>query len=240
MSRYLVFQLYAPLASWGEAAVGEMRHSAIIPSRSALLGLLAAALGIKRDEEQRLSRLNQHYLFAVRPLSYYEQGIRDYHTIEVPKENKKRIYYTRKDELTLAPDDIGTQLSFREYRCDAYYHIAIKATPDAPYNLEALAEAIRFPVFPLYAGRKSCPLALPLAPKIVAGSLGVAFSQMPIDPLFSHQLAEISAKKICYWEGDAEGVKCVETQVRSDQPLSRQRWQFTSRTQRVGFMEDVE
>jgi CRISPR system Cascade subunit CasD len=48
MSRYLLFQLYAPLVSWGAPAVGEVRHTDTIPTRSALLGLLAAALGIPR------------------------------------------------------------------------------------------------------------------------------------------------------------------------------------------------
>ena len=46
MTDYLLLRLYGPLASWGEIAVGESRHSAVQPSRSALLGLLGAALGI--------------------------------------------------------------------------------------------------------------------------------------------------------------------------------------------------
>ena len=49
----LLFRLYGPLASWGEIAVGESRHTAVYPSKSALLGLLAASLGIRRDEEER-------------------------------------------------------------------------------------------------------------------------------------------------------------------------------------------
>ncbi|PAP57596.1 type I-E CRISPR-associated protein Cas5/CasD, partial [Salmonella enterica subsp. enterica serovar Braenderup] len=53
MSQYLVFQLHGPMASWGVDAPGEVRHSQAQPSRSALLGLLAAALGIRRDEEAR-------------------------------------------------------------------------------------------------------------------------------------------------------------------------------------------
>jgi CRISPR system Cascade subunit CasD len=57
MSQYLVFQLHGPMASWGVDAPGEVRHSHELPSRSALLGLLAAALGIRREEEQRLKRL---------------------------------------------------------------------------------------------------------------------------------------------------------------------------------------
>ena len=39
------------MASWGEIAVGENRHTASYPSKSAIIGLLGAALGIKRDDE---------------------------------------------------------------------------------------------------------------------------------------------------------------------------------------------
>jgi CRISPR system Cascade subunit CasD len=65
MSQYLVFQLHGPMASWGVDAPGEVRHSHELPSRSALLGLLAAALGIRRDEEERLKNFNQHYSFLL-------------------------------------------------------------------------------------------------------------------------------------------------------------------------------
>ena len=54
-------------------------------------------------------------------------------------------------------------LSSREYRCDAYYLVAVSAESDAPTDLESLAQALKTPVFPLYLGRKACPLALPLA-----------------------------------------------------------------------------
>ena len=47
MAEFLLFQLYGPMASWGEAAAGEVRHTASWPTRSALTGLLGAALGIE-------------------------------------------------------------------------------------------------------------------------------------------------------------------------------------------------
>jgi hypothetical protein len=47
--------------------------------------------------------------------------------------------------------------------------VAVAVTPDAPYSLEQLHEALRYPVFPLYLGRKSHPLALPLMPLLLAG-----------------------------------------------------------------------
>lgn len=236
MSRYLLFQLYAPLASWGAAAVGEVRHTEVIPTRSALLGLLAAALGIAREQEERLNQFNRHYYFAVLPLSAREQWLRDYHTIDVPKENKKRTYYTRRDELTLSPQDVSTMLSSREYRCDAYYLIAVSQTPDAPETIDTLAQALLTPVFPLYLGRKSCPLALPLSPKIMLGSLPEVFreAEKALDQDLALLFPEKSSPAICYWEGNEAPMELIESRLRNDQPISRKRWQFAARTQHCG------
>lgn len=236
MSRYLLFQLYAPLVSWGTMAVGEVRHTDVIPTRSALLGLLAAALGIPREQEERLSQFNKHYHFAILPLSSREQWLRDYHTIEVPKENKKQIYYTRRDELTQNRDDLGTMITWREYRCDAYYLIAVSETEGAPVTLDALANSLITPVFPLYLGRKSCPLALPLAPEILEGNLAEVFriSEHNLEPDLALLSQGSAPSAICYWEGPAEGVEPSEWRLRSDQPISRKRWQFDVRQQYSG------
>ena len=51
MADFLVFQLYGALASWGDIAVGEYRPSQGHPSKSAITGLLAAALGIEREDD---------------------------------------------------------------------------------------------------------------------------------------------------------------------------------------------
>lgn len=234
MSDHLVFQLYGPLAAWGEPAVGEVRHSYGVPSRSAILGLLAAALGIKREEEARLTLLQTHYRIAVRALRE-SQWLRDYHTTQVPKENRKLRYATRRDELRLAPDELQTILSTRDYRTDAYYLIALEATPGAPYALAQLQQALNRPVFPLYLGRKSCPPGLPLAACCLTGSLAQVLRQG--ETMLHAALCPRDGWGLrCYWEGEAEqeGLQCQQSGVRADQPLSRRRWQFGERIQHQG------
>lgn len=135
----------------GEEASGEIRHSATVPTRSALLGLLAAALGIRRDEEARLNNFNRHYHLAVHALASQDRWLRIITRLRAARKQKYR-YYTRRDELTLAPDEVGTLISQREYRCDGYWHVAISATPDAPHSLSKLREALLTPHFPLYLG----------------------------------------------------------------------------------------
>ena len=71
MTDYLLFRLYGAMAAWGDIAVGEQRPSTPHPSKSALLGLLAAALGIRRHEDERHQALADGYGFAVRMAAAY-------------------------------------------------------------------------------------------------------------------------------------------------------------------------
>ena len=113
MKEYLVFRLYGPMASWGVPAVGGDRATAIAPTRSALLGLLGAALGITRDNAAKLEALQQSVSFGVKqcvPSSI----LRDYHTVQVPSEKRGVTHLTRKSELSEAK--LNTVLSSRDYR----------------------------------------------------------------------------------------------------------------------------
>ena len=99
MRGYLIFQLYGPLVAWGEQAVGEARNSATRPGRSALLGLLAAALGLRRDDEAGQQRLAESLKFGVKTCTM-GTVLKDYHTSQVPPHDKKaKHWYTRRDEL---------------------------------------------------------------------------------------------------------------------------------------------
>ncbi|HEV2643569.1 MAG TPA: CRISPR-associated protein Cas5, partial [Candidatus Elarobacter sp.] len=66
MTDFLLFTLYAPLSSWGDIAVGEMRGTWDRPSRSAVLGLVAAALGLLRDDQAAQEALDGGFGVATR------------------------------------------------------------------------------------------------------------------------------------------------------------------------------
>lgn len=167
---YLVFQLDAMMASWGEPAVGESRGSSAVPSQSALLGLLGAALGIERDDEAAHDTLQRDFTFASGTLSAGD-FLRDYQTAQVPSRSalKGRPSATRRQEMSVPKDDLGTILSTRDYRVDSHYLIAVQRRDEAsgPYTLDALAQALQRPRYPLYVGRKSCPLAAPTWPQLI-------------------------------------------------------------------------
>ncbi len=117
MSQYLIFQLHGPMASWGVDAPGEVRHTHELPSRSALLGLLAAGVGIRRDDTERLNAFNRHYSLVV-CASRNPRWARDYHTIQMPKEVRKARYFSRREELS-DPDLLSAIISRRDYYTDA-------------------------------------------------------------------------------------------------------------------------
>jgi CRISPR system Cascade subunit CasD len=248
----LVFQLHAPLSSWGEAAVGEYRPSAEYPSQSAIHGLLGAALGIDRADDTAQAALHTGYRLAVGALS---QGrlLRDYHTAQVPgrADLKKRPHATRRDELALPKTDLNTILSSRDYRQEAAALVAVQMIGNAPYSLTQLAGALKMPKFVLYLGRKSCPLAVPLHPCVLnAETINRAFTdyQRQLDDLWQKELPKhtephnLSVHKIA-WGDDfgtddllVVGVKRDLSITRKDQVITRQGWQFTGRTEHIALL----
>jgi CRISPR-associated protein Cas5/CasD, subtype I-E/ECOLI len=234
MQEFLIFYLYGPMASWGDIAPGEVRPTFDRPSKSAVMGLIAAALGIRRDEEIRQRELATGYCMAIRIDS---RGIllRDHHTIQVPSalsNGEIEPFATRRDELAVPKERRNTLLSSRDYRCDAVYTVCLWGSTDAPpYSLAAIQAALDTPAFVLYLGRKSCPPTLPVRAQIVrAKNLAEAFGSVrfPDNPFISC-LAGRDAPVI-FWEGDEDtGFEQGDATTRRDNPSSRKRWQFLER-----------
>ena len=256
MPDFLIFQLYGQMAAWGEIAVGEYRPSRDYPSKSAIIGLVAAALGIARDDEDRQLALSETLGFGVCVLA--RGGIlRDYHTSQVPPAKKKRYFATRRAELCdVDKNELKTILSQRDYHTDFLYKVALWQNGDAvSFSLEKIKQALIYPHFCLYLGRKSCPLSLPLQPSIEAGlTLKQAFDSYAFDAQIEKRVKSASLPR--YWSDDivenqsgtrgntmrhyywddnlAEAQAGMRQQmVRSsrDQVRSRRRWQFAERSE---------
>ncbi|MBE9571216.1 MAG: type I-E CRISPR-associated protein Cas5/CasD [Proteobacteria bacterium] len=234
MRKYLIFRLYGHMASWGDIAVGEVRPSHTHPSKSAVLGLITAALGISRDQETLHRQLADVYGFAVR-VECFGTPLSDYHTTQVPPSGtgRKRISFaTRKDELvTLPRERLKTILSKRDYRIDALATVVLWERASAPYSLEKLAKALQYPGYVLYLGRKSCPLGLPMEAQVVAAdTLIEALSYSKFKDFVELRDLPDSGRPALYWEESADaGIQPQHIFERRDIPLSRQRWQFEVR-----------
>lgn len=230
--RYLTFTLYGAMASWGEVAVGQERSSGVHPSRSAVLGLLAAALGLERGDPRQRELFEN---FGVATL--VEAGgipIRDFHTSQVPSSSalKGLNPSTRRDELLSG--GLSTILSSREYLCDSVCRVAIWSRGETQWSLDELAQALVTPMFPLYLGRKSCPPALPLQPQLLESESMVRCFEDSEDG--SLKWADVKGLHDCdqdyCWDEDLvqPGLDYQMIKQRRDQPTDRMKWYFENRT----------
>lgn len=248
---FLILQLQAPLSSWGDTAVGEYRGSYEHPGESALIGLLGAALGIRREDEAAHTALQQGYGFAVGVQSSGKL-LRDFHTAQVPGRAalKGRPHAMRRDELAVPKDDLNTILSTRDYRQGAASLIAIQPSSGAPYPLEVLADALRKPQFVLYLGRKSCPPAAPLHPVVItADSAFAAFEEyrkrlndqrdahkdrhgrLPLEPIGEFF-------RLVWGNGVESGTSADLSAPRKDRLIRRKGWQFGDRAEHVALLPE--
>lgn len=243
MNELLVFRLFGPLASWGEVAVGEVRPSAVRPTRSALLGLLGAALGIRRADDEGHAALSSAFGFAVRADAPGVPLI-DYHTVNW-RRPKREVVLTRADELRAPRHELRTVQSQRHYRCDAVTTVAVAARDPARWSLADLRAALERPVFTLSLGRKACAPALPLGAEIVAApTLVEAFrlydEKRPLAGKLRRLTRRADAVEIAWDDSlgtpsglEPTGQRYVE---RRDDPLSRVRWRFSVRREVVAHV----
>ena len=255
MHDYLVFQLQAPLSSWGEPAVGEFRGTATHPGQSALIGLLGAALGLDRGDEAAHAALRDGFGFAVGLLSSGSL-LRDYHTAQVPPRPalKGRPHATRRQEMAVPKRDLSTILSTRDYRQNAASLVALQARTSANprFSLAQLAAALREPQFTLYLGRKVCTPGAPLWPQLLnANSAQAAFSmyarrheearQAAADGRGRAPLEPLPALRSLAFDAHIEaGVAADLSSQRKDRLIRRQGWQFGDREEHVALISAEE
>ena len=142
----LAMSLCGPLQSWGSHSRFTTRGTDAAPTKSGIIGLLAAARGLRRtDPLEELLTLRM----AVR-LDQPGEVIRDF-------------------QVARSLDGRQTMpLSYRYYRSDARYLVGVQGDEEL---LRGIQESLESPVFPLYLGRRACPPSEPLAPAVKPGEL---------------------------------------------------------------------
>lgn len=225
--RYLLFQIAAHLMSFGNGCAKQRRTSDAYPGKAFALGVLGAALGKTRsDPWHDFSKDFGFAVMTVRPGSRLE----DYHTVSTVVGDKS--FHTRLEEVEASDYTIET---WREYISDGYFVIALWGLGDSDWD-EAV-EALIHPTFELFAGRKSCPLCLPLAPEIVeSATLSDAFRKygQKLYPPLKPKGTEFAL----HWEPHPNpGIESTKTVLRNDQILSRQKRLYVQRTEHDGILK---
>ncbi|WP_283133413.1 type I-E CRISPR-associated protein Cas5/CasD [Rhizohabitans arisaemae] len=153
----LVLRLAGPLQSWGDRSLFNRRTTRPEPTKSGVLGLLAAAQG--RPREQILGDL----LTLRMGIRVDQPGslLRDYHTVSDYRGRPlPQAGVTAKGIQKPTSPPKRTHLTERFYLQDAIF-LAVLYGP-LPL-VETLADAVRRPTFPLALGRRSCVPTQPIS-----------------------------------------------------------------------------
>jgi len=151
----LLMRLRAPMMSWGDHSQFGHRDSRREPTKSAVIGLLCAALGRPRWE-------------SVADLAVLKMGVRvnqegvllkDYHTVQDNMRDKNKAH---------------TTLSDRFYMADADYLVGLEGDSALLGRLDL---ALQSPCWQLYLGRKSFIPSRPIRLGVVDLPLGLALSE---------------------------------------------------------------
>lgn len=173
MPRFLILRLDGPMQAWGTHTFEDFRPSNLYPTRSGLLGLLAACLGIERGDHAAQAALAASVEFSVRVDTAVERpgreqpakrpGVKlpDFHTVMDARKVDGKV-------------NKFPVVSRREYLFDAAFTVAVGAKPDAAYSLAAIAEALRRPLYTPTLGRRACPPTRPLLDGEIEAADGVS------------------------------------------------------------------
>jgi CRISPR system Cascade subunit CasD len=148
----LIIELAGPQQAWGSRSRFATRGTENAPTRSGVIGLVAAAMGW--DRTASLDRFNA-----------LEFGVR----VDQPGRVERDFQTARTlDGRTSMP------LSYRHYLADAVFLVGL-GSADAGQLVE-IRDALSRPLYPLFLGRRSFPPAGPLRTDLVADSLREALA----------------------------------------------------------------
>ena len=133
----LLLRLNAPLQSWGTRSLFDDRGTDYYPSKSGVIGLIAAALGRKRTE-------------SVEDLTELKFGVRI--------DNQGTII--EDFQITNMGEKLNCNLSKHKYLSDATFLIGLESEKED--LLENIRKAIDNPKFSLFLGRRACPPSFPI------------------------------------------------------------------------------
>lgn len=193
MPDFLILKCQGAMQAWGGHTYEDYRPSHIFPTRSAVVGLLGACLGITREQPEKLKELNDSFKLTVlahsrqvehrhfqqekKPKTVSLHKMTDYHTVL----DARRSNGGKRDDAIV---------SRREYLFDAEFTLALFFNEQT--DLERIVKAVKQPIYTPYLGRRSCPLQRPLFEKIVTAenaelalkqieNTGTLYSETPLE-----------------------------------------------------------
>jgi CRISPR system Cascade subunit CasD len=200
------------MQSWGTQSRFTVRDTGLEPSKSGVLGMLCAAMGIDREDDDGLQ-----------PLTSLRMGIR------ADREGLLQVDYHTAKDVRMANGKIkGTELSNRYYLANAVFLVGLESEDLA--LLERIQSALGKPVWALFLGRKAF---VPGEPILLEDGLRIGETLEQALQSFP-SLCKPEKEKMRIVLEDKDG-----SIVRTDQPLSfsRERRRFAPRRVSVAFYD---
>lgn len=162
----LVLRLAGPMQSWGERSTfAAERDTAGFPTRSGLIGLFAASMGIERGQAgvSQGTRPIAIADFAALRITVRVDApgllLTDFHTVGGGLPSARTV--PTAEGKHRAGENTATIVSRRHYLSDAVFTVAVTAVDDDDLIMR-IGDALLHPVWQPYLGRRSCPPDQPL------------------------------------------------------------------------------
>lgn len=225
---FVCFWLIGPMGAFGGPAGHEYRRTGQIPSRSGVLGLVGAALGIRRDDKSGQAALRA----LGTSVALYSVGIgfRDFHTIQAVPSSRIKSPKSRAQALAALKPEDNAVITRRDYVTDCAYGVALwRQGKDAPL-LDDIQTALKAPAFVPYLGRKSCPVSHPLAPVMVTAANSVEVFDHVAPPSVPN-LPQRPLRVTTDEAGQGDRVDWL-----MDDPVDRELWHFARRAAHTTYI----
>lgn len=159
----LALKLSGPFQSWGTSLKLRDHETDTMPSKSGVIGIVAAAFGRRRNADISDLRALRFGVRSDDPGSL----LRDYQTSHMWSVDENGKVYSRSED---------SYIGNRYYLQDACFTVGLEG--DRKF-LENCEEALKHPVFPPYLGRRSCVPDPGMVIGIFDGSLEEVLSVLP-------------------------------------------------------------
>lgn len=204
----ILLKFAGPMQSWGTNSNFENRHTDFYPSKSAVVGMISASLGYRRDEDEKIRKLNE-LSFAVR-IDQPGNILKDYHTA---RKNIKKLSAK------------GNYVTNRYYLEDAVFVVAISHKDDI--LMAEIENSLKSPWFQTFLGRRSLPLTADFFLKSTENGLIDSLSRIEwqASKWYKKKTKEDAVKLEIYsdfYEGDAKQISMRKDRVISFSQMNRQ------------------
>lgn len=157
MPRHLLLRLEAPMLSFGGETIDNFGVIRDFPALSMVTGMLANALGWRREQHELHNGLQQRLVLGTR-VERMGERLTDFQTAQLgAKDAGWTTFGIPESRQGGAASYNSPHLRYRDYHTDDAMLIALRLEPaEEPPTLNGLAEALDRPARPLFIGRKPC------------------------------------------------------------------------------------